>query len=163
MIERPIVFVDIDGPLVTFAEIRKKRRPAMPDPLCVARLNRATMGTGAVLVISSAWRRGRTTEEFQKLFCSWGIEAQVIGLTPCNNSVASVPRSIEIGTWLIENTDLTAEFAVIDDEEDARILSSALTGGVDRLVLCDPMTGLSDLDSVRIRMLLKGEKSCQRQ
>jgi len=104
-----IIFLDIDGVLTT-AEFLLSDCWQEFDPTCVAALNTLIAKTGAELVVSSAWREGRTVKHLQEILTSQGVEGTVIGKTPVAGK-----RGNEIKMWLHDN-EYDGEFIVIDDE-----------------------------------------------
>jgi hypothetical protein len=104
-----IIFLDIDGVLVT------NQSPNMrsPTPRCVKRLNELCSITGARLVVSSVWRMKGDLEYLNRLLSSWGVEAEVVGKTPCHMN----ERGDEIAAWLEGRADVES-FVIIDDDSD---------------------------------------------
>lgn len=157
--KRPILFLDIDGVLVTGAHVTRLGGDAEGaydfnlrchrfDPECVGRLNHVTEVTGAGIVLSSTWR-GRT--DWQNLLRAQGVLGEFIGETPWLHK----PRWMEIGSWLTWNP-ATDPWAVVDDDaDDTRQLG-------DRLVKTDFETGLQNEHAERLIALLKGDDDARK-
>lgn len=142
-----IIFLDIDGVLnhqlhyssPEFNESKKdvdKEKQKVDYELrqfngySIGLLNGLTDDTGAKIVISSSWRKGRTVGELRDLFEKVGISGQVIDKTPVLNFIGvedyhySVPRGCEIKAWLELNkgrlgSKITeVEYVIFDDDSD---------------------------------------------
>ncbi len=143
-----ILFLDFDGPLVTFAEIRKKRRPASVDQSCVANLNRIFEESNARVVVTSSWRINNSVEKLEKQLLDWGFLGNVLGVTPyCDGR-----RCIEICQYLLKfsllNEHERPEFVIVDDEDQD------LWPLKHRLIKVDPMKGLTEHDADRAIAIL---------
>jgi hypothetical protein len=128
---RAVVVLDFDGVLVIAPNHRNARQS------CVKALNRITGATGAVIVVSSAWRLSFELVELQGLLKTWEVKGEVVGTTPILNGLGwqpYIPREVEIRRWLIENP--TRHFVIIDDDPDAG------KGLRDRCILTDGDVGL---------------------
>jgi len=79
----------------------------------VARLNKIIAETGAVVVVSSEWRCGRSCSELQELLDSNGFEGKVVGKTGHGHDGE---RGRQIMAWLRETGNERAAYVVIDDE-----------------------------------------------
>ena len=94
-----IIFLDIDGVLVTQDCICQPGWPHKPDPRCVAALNRLLELSGALIVVSSSWRVGRTRIELCDLLNDWGIiPGHILDRTGHTNFEDK--RGDEIRAWL---------------------------------------------------------------
>lgn len=137
-----IIFLDIDGVLCTWDSLSLPRRTKSFARFCkssVAKLNEITDSTGAVIVLTSSWRR-RIPSASLALGCHIaleGVTAQIIGQTPRlqarvwkdadGHTHNGVPRGAEIQSWLDENDDVSIEsFVIIDDDSDMIHLSDRL-------------------------------------
>lgn len=128
--KKRIVFLDFDGVLVNHKSWHvRSNGHATGDPSCVEALNRITAKTGAEIVVSSTWRLGTPVAELRGILKSWGVEASVIGATPClirdirRNGVelaAAEPRGKEIQKWLDEHGQRweIESFVILDDDSD---------------------------------------------
>lgn len=110
-----IIFLDIDGVLVSYDNLllRDDNGDHLFRSNSVEALNMLVAYYEAKIVISSTWRNKRhlhNLEAFQKLFNQRGIEAEVIGTTPCLKGI----RGDEINAWLTENP--TKRYIILDDE-----------------------------------------------
>jgi hypothetical protein len=132
--------LDFDGVLIKFQGIRKKRRPAVVDPACVAALNSVTDRTGAKLVITSSWRIKTPLEKLVVCLRGWGVTGEVAGATPSFAENSPNRRGKEILHWLTyddANSDMQVQsFVILDDEANMGRLRA-------RLVQSDPMIGLT--------------------
>lgn len=143
-----IIFLDFDGPLVTRSSysvprVRGERVRAWPP--CVQALNRITDTTGAMIVVSSAWRYAGL-EQTKSWLSDWGVTGRVIGLTP----ILPGTRGSEIYQYLTEFEDIcdtAISFVILDDDTDMDHLISHL--------ICTPFgTGLTEeLADAAIKML----------
>lgn len=110
------------------------------DPDCVRRLNEITDRSGAKIVVSSSWRDDPRIVEVLR---GWGVEGEIIGITPRIESIirgASVlympTRGEEIAAWINrhweENGLFSADgrlldpFVILDDDSDMGELGFAL-------------------------------------
>lgn len=135
IITNPIIFLDIDGVLncELFFEKRKLNKVNYKDhfefekgQICterVALLNDLCKETGAVVVLSSSWRMGRTVEDMQKLLDVCGGTFKIIDKTPHTGYA----RGTEIKQWLEDNIKPETygcdyydfhKYVIIDDDSD---------------------------------------------
>jgi hypothetical protein len=145
---KPVVFLDIDGVLNSkqwYAHdaashdgisTERERWEHSIDPECVQRLNRILQQTGAVVIVSSSWRKTHALSEIVSILESRGFSGEVDGATSANGTLS---RTEEIAEWLAENRPPVAAYVVIDDE-----LTSALPA--ERVVSPSNQTGLTDKD-----------------
>lgn len=134
------LFLDIDGVLNHndwYIESRKnnpskytfaKHEHSHFDPNCVERLNKITTETGANIVVSSTWRKGKTLLQLQELLGDVGVTGEIIDTTPAlyyKNSTDNVQRGSEIHEWVRLNknlleteTHLYKDYVIIDDDSD---------------------------------------------
>ena len=106
-------------------------------PLLVDRLNRVTQQTGAVIVVHSSWRWGRSVEKLREILRSWGVTGSVCdkcpvpidykrtadGLWVGNEDWASFQRGIvstderciAIQRWLDEHPEVI-KYVIFDDD-----------------------------------------------
>lgn len=102
-----IVFLDFDGVIVHSGQ--KCYRDIDPD--CVSILKRFCDKHKAKIVVSSAWRIGKTVEELDFILHSYGLDKRtVIGKTDHDTT-----RGKEIVNWIKENK-YKGKYVVIDDE-----------------------------------------------
>ena len=135
-----VVFLDIDGVLNRLTDL-----PPLIDgrrdwernfhPPAVAALNDLLRVSGARIVVSSTWRLSRGFEELRELLASWGIEGEVVGVTPEFPLVEERPA--EIRAWL-RGAPRVTRYVAIDDMD--------MTGEVVQ-VLVDPLVGLTAEDA----------------
>jgi hypothetical protein len=105
-----ILFVDIDGVLVTREVVRERNKFYAP---AVAALNVFCAIPEARIVVSSAWRVGRSVEELDRLFGHNEVAVRVIGKT--RDDRFNDKRGEEILDW-IEANRYNGPYIVIDDE-----------------------------------------------
>jgi hypothetical protein len=141
-----IVFLDIDGVLNSerlAAENDEKHRARgehrcecysliyQMDRACVERLNRIVRETGALVVISSSWRKLMDLDEIKRVLASFGFAGEVIGETPdlVNDPTwlaknrwgrehhERIDRGHEIWEWITQHPEVT-HFVILDDCTD---------------------------------------------
>lgn len=165
----PTLFLDIDGVLNHERLYRAQHADKVPwpnpaqwiDHACVQRVNDLCARTGAVIVISSAWRcipiPGQPTigwEGAAAVLRECGLAAEVIGGTPVLDEMpAGSPLYVakgrwpEIAAWLREHP--TERWVVIDD-------GAVAVEPRGRLVKTDIAVGLTDADVERCVAILNG-------
>jgi DNA-binding LacI/PurR family transcriptional regulator len=128
---RQIIFLDIDGVLVTErTEHILIDRFAAFDADCVRELNRITAITRAQIVLSSSWRQGETIASMTEYMRSQGVNGNLIGFTKLHDDG---DRRREILEWLGQQSR-SVSFVILDDEyefeelEVRRVLTSMETG-----------------------------------
>jgi hypothetical protein len=114
-----IIFLDFDGVLVTPRTYRlQSAGQASPEPRCIAALNRITRATGARIVVTSAWRSGRTIRELARLLKAWGVEGKVFSKTARlvgdNRRWRGSDRQREIILWLLGRN--IESYVILDDD-----------------------------------------------
>lgn len=149
-----VIFLDIDGVLVNLAALKAGRAEdgdCRFDPVCVARLNRITDATGAVLVVSSTWRR--LHDDMARVLSRNSVSGRMIGQTPDlsrqrpSGIQVAVQRGDEIQAWLDDNQGVET-FIILDDDDDMGTLRR-------RLVRTLTIPGLSEVEVRRAIQLLK--------
>ena len=159
-----VLFLDIDGVLnsddfLTLAHaasglsVTKFRADPWRhlDPVLVARLNRVVATTGAVVILSSDWRkapRNPGVDGTQAALDRVGATFHLAGATPVlpGKTWRGACRGDECQAWLDAHPAVTA-WAAVDDRDDFGAWPS-------RLVQTDPMVGLTDADADRLIALL---------
>ena len=144
MAER-VLFLDIDGVLN-----RTGYRPEVSlglrswvEPDLARRANEVLQATGAVVVLSSDWRRGRDLAHLQGELAAAGLPCRLVGTTP----VLGRERWREIEAWLTAHAVPVSSVAIVDDGYDMGPLAA-------RFVRVSPLTGFDDDAAARIRTLL---------
>lgn len=127
-----VVFLDVDGVLISEQSMKKLGCADRPDPACVERLNRITDATGAKIVVSSTWR---FFSDIDAILWAWGITATVIGKTGRGKT-----RGAEINAWLRETEFQIDRWVILDDDSQL----GKLLGGA---VVTDWKMGLTDGDA----------------
>jgi hypothetical protein len=159
-----VVFLDIDGVLNSHEYVRsdrprsKERGGVMGiDPLAVSRLNRLLRATGAVVVVSSTWRKKRSRVELQGVLDARGFQGTVHGKTPDLSGRSpgatlylAPQRGEEIRHWLEHDGAEVEAFVVLDDDGDM----DAVRG---RFIQTEFETGLTDADVDRAIAMLNGD------
>lgn len=157
---RPVVFLDIDGVLCTAATLAQRARRGhaggiVADSACIANLNWILRETGAGIVLSSAWRFSGLLE-MRAIAALWGIESRIVDLIP--DLATKRPGGLwegrerwkEIERWLMDNpSDGTRMFVIIDDIKD-------MGPYADRHVCTDETVGLTPADADRAIRILRG-------
>lgn len=120
-----VIFLDIDGVLVTGETVNTLIHVTEDDPFCafargpVYQLNRIVRETGAEIVISSSWRcDGPRWLALMTHFRQQGVEKEPIGRTirlRPRRGESYVQRGKEIKVWL--SNDVT-EYVALDDDCD---------------------------------------------
>ena len=147
-----VIFLDIDGVLNhkdTFKQGHKFHGCFGIQPELAQKLNRITDATGAVLVLSSAWRKVRTWEENMEYFKQQGITGKFKGQTPvCDTLSGTSNRGEEIAEWLVFRSEWIDSFIVLDDIKVKRYQ--------DRQILTIEDVGLTDEDVEKAIKMLEG-------
>jgi len=136
-----VIFLDIDGVLIRLDSLLSDNVAA--SPRCVENLNRLTTETGAVIVVSSSWKKlgiGKVTRFLRE----WGVTGDIISVTPTDDSL---PRGQEIQQWLDNEADAEA-FVILDDYDDMADLS-------DYLIQTDEEEGLTRADVMKATSLIR--------
>lgn len=130
---RSIVFLDIDGVVnssdfyfrrLAAGNPRGNRTTDEIDPDAVERLNRLLSASGAVVVLSSSWRRLHSREEMQEILEARGFAGQIVDYTPdltrksqTGDIWISTQRGDEIAQWREDNRHV-GPYVVLDDDGD---------------------------------------------
>ena len=126
----PIVFLDIDGVLVTPGSAKRPMQPLHLPPYryhqfarhAVDALNKLTSRAGAAIVISSSWRTVYRQSIIQ-IMREQGVNGTVIDSTP----VIPGPRGLEIQAWMDTYPYYEGQpFVILDDEDDMEHLRPRL-------------------------------------
>lgn len=163
-----LLFLDIDGVLNSSDWVR--RRTVSPDPFAspselakflidpkaIARLNKVLERTGAMVVVSSAWRKGSSQAwmDTKEMLYSAGLKPwTIVGRTPnmdtkMGSLYVAPDRGDEIGKFLDEFRKPVEAFAAVDD---IAMLSKRVEG---HLVRTDISDGLLDEHVERLVGLL---------
>lgn len=98
------------------------------DPTRIEFLNQLIKDTDAKVVISSTWRKYYTVEQLQGFLEARGFKGEIIGVTPSlgikvhKNSkdayIPSMPRGVEIYSYLQDNQDDNMSYVILDDDSD---------------------------------------------
>lgn len=120
-----ILFLDVDGVLNSdeyynyIRPIRKNLKfpDTKIDPDAVNLLNYIVSKTGCEIVVSSAWRFGKSINALVSLFHEMGIEKDIFDMTKWDATTLTDvnPRGDEIQEWLDENKDIVTNYAILDD------------------------------------------------
>lgn len=88
-----------------------------PDEHAIKNINTIVKENNAKGVICSSWRKFRSLDELKDIFKKWGVEVDLIGITPTimrdNNS-----RGLEILNWIMDNHSEISGICIIDDEAE---------------------------------------------
>lgn len=141
-----IVFLDFDGVLNShwyMLEFPREWNSGMAvegqiDPESIELVNKIVEATGAVVVISSAWRLIRPVEQLTTMLKNKGFKGEVIGITP-DLAHLDKRRGDEIQEWIGTSPlkDQIESFVILDDNSDMVHLT-------DRLVLTGYTVGIEE-------------------
>lgn len=165
-----IVFLDVDGVLNSASS---GPNPHVFGQDNVAALNRIIERTGALIVVSSVWRLGKSSVRLQCILNEQGVKGTVIDRTSrlferikrpdaperpdglyvlLDWDTKSAQRGDEIQEWLSDYKALhpgeKVVFVILDDDSDMSHLR-------DRLVQTDEKTGLTNEDADKAILMLK--------
>jgi hypothetical protein len=152
-----IVFLDIDGVLNDHAWMDHAGSCDIKRE-CVLRLNRILRETGAVIVVSSAWRymvhgEAMTLQGFAYMMRTHGLlSGRIHGLTCTDELIAH--RGDQIAAWLAEH-DGVESYVVLDDD-DGFSVSRCQGRHAHPFVRTDGAIGLTDADADRAIAILTG-------
>lgn len=146
------IFLDFDGVLNDGASI-DEIMPARPRllPKQIELLNDLVRKARAAIVLTTAWRVGRTVYELREFLEKAGLKRvhRVIAVTP---DLPNGPRGREILKWRsFSPTRFELPFVILDDLEDMAELSPYL-------VRTDPDVGLTKQDVTLALSILKAQK-----
>lgn len=152
-----VIFLDFDGVLCNVESISagyKAREVPEQDPYgahadCVKALNRIIAETGAVIVVSSTWRKCRNPNStMRETLSRWGVKGDVVGCTPVlERGAFSVQRGTEIQQWIETVRTPVTSFVILDDDSDMGRLRH-------RLVQTRMPEGLTEADAERAIAIL---------
>ncbi len=118
-----LIFLDIDGVLNSQEFLHKNSKLDLePDakwwasaiePERMALLNALVAATGALVVVSSTWRYGKSVEDLQEILGLAGFFGHVVGKTPRADT-----RGQEIDLFLQSATQPIEAFVCLDDDTD---------------------------------------------
>ena len=113
---RPILFLDIDGVLVTQESTHINGAKRIFCKNAFGLLRQLAVKSACDIVISSTWRIGGSVAGFQATFEREGWpDAPVIGLTPV---CAGKSRGHEVALWLQLNKHFRTPYVILDDDTD---------------------------------------------
>ena len=139
-----VAFCDLDGVLVL------PTGHCQADPECVKQLNRVTQKTGAMLVLTSTWRR-QGFPAMRRQLREWGVAGVLYDLTKDlsetrNGLVVGVERGVEVKAWLDEHA--VSGYVILDDDKD-------FTGLEQHLVQTNSYVGLTKADADKAIEMLR--------
>jgi len=152
-----IIFLDFDGVLNSYSD-RPKVAPFVINghiglyPEKIDLLNKIIAETKASIVVSSAWRGGRSVNDLQIILADAGFKysQSVIGKTSTHyiGNFPQLARGLQISDWITNGKSLynikVDDFIVIDDE------SSGLTELGELFFQINGQTGLTLEDAEEI-------------
>lgn len=118
-----VIFLDIDGPIATrwsqmntLLEVPYGHSHVPFDRQAVRALNFIIESTGAVIVLSSAWRCIYPFIELKEMFMNGGIHGLLLGKTPESKPLSV--RGLEIQLYMsdLPFRDKIESFVIIDDD-----------------------------------------------
>lgn len=113
-----VIFLDIDGVMNTYYTAivtAPDTLAASLEPANVAVLNDLVRRTGAVIVVSSAWRQTHSLTELREGFAIAGCIMTIHDTTP---SLEGQSRGREIQAWIVAQPEPPARYVILDDEHD---------------------------------------------
>lgn len=114
-----LLFLDMDGVLVTSRSLKRYGKSRPFDPIAAASMQKVLAQTDAKFVVSSNWRFVyRTVEAFDEMLTNEGFaKGSVVSMTPdLGRGIDGIERGDEIMAWLERNP--VEVFAVVDDDND---------------------------------------------
>jgi hypothetical protein len=109
--KKHVIFLDIDGVLVSYADLKLIDEYGQQFvPSAVDALNKLIECLDSDVCISSSWRVGSSVEELQHIMDIRGVKCKIVGMTPHFGE-----RGLEILAWLEKHPEYE-KFLVIDDE-----------------------------------------------
>lgn len=155
-----ILFLDFDGVLNSWKWMQEDSARAEEegrgiyglDPSAVARVNKIIAATGAVVVVSSSWRYGRSIEQLKDILEERGFQGIVFDKTmdwskdEARGLYVAQERGDEIVSWLHGRPEIES-YVVLNDGSD-------FTAIQDRHIRTSMAKGLTDEQAeLAIRML----------
>lgn len=113
-----VIFLDIDGVMNTYYTAIVVTSEALADslePENVAVLSELVRRTGAVIVVSSAWRQTHSLAELRDGFAAAGCVMTIHDTTP---SLEGQSRGREIQAWIDAQPEPPTRYVILDDEHD---------------------------------------------
>ncbi|MCY1059430.1 HAD domain-containing protein [Nannocystis sp. SCPEA4] len=142
---RKVIFLDIDGVMNSLAgKAGQRGLSSWLDPVHVALLNDVVRATGAVVVVSSSWRRSMPLDALRLAFAEAGCVAEVVDVTP---DLDPGRRGREIAAWLAAQREPPTRYAILDDTFDMPELPG-------KLVKTSRVEGLTAREVPRLLALL---------
>lgn len=139
-----VIFLDIDGVMNNLSTLGDRERAPWLDPDNVAVLNQIVRATGAVVVLSSSWRRVMPLDELREAFVEAGCIAEIVDITP---ELHDGRRGREIAAWLAAQPDPPTRYVALDDHFDMPELPG-------KLVKTSWLEGLTARELPRVLALL---------
>lgn len=120
--DKPVLFLDIDGVLISAEFIQQGGTSDTFDPQAVAELRRVVDETGCVIVLSSSWRLGHSLADMRGRLIAAGMRhpCPLIDATPdlWEKDVEHSPcRGEEVKAW-IETRGFEGPYVCVDDDTD---------------------------------------------
>ena len=109
-----IILLDLDGVILPIPANGHFEPELKLSTDAVNNLNLLVQITNAHIVVTSAWRVGRTVEQLTTLLRSWGVKWGVFGKT--RDSRGEENRGALISDWLANSREVIDAFVVIDDD-----------------------------------------------
>ena len=143
-----IILLDLDGVILPIPANGHFEPELKPSVEAVNNLNLLVQITNAHIVVTSAWRVGRTVEQLTTLLRGWGVKWGVFGKT--RDSRGEENRGALISDWLANSREVIDAFVVIDDDRTDLELFA------DKMVSPKPDVGLQFHDvQEAVRILVK--------
>lgn len=115
------IFLDIDEVLTSKRSVEKRSKTHKlitrhsPDMMHIKHLNRITKRTGAIIIISSTWRKQCNFRCLASLLLASGVKGDIVDTTPI---IPGASRGQEIQSWLTDTNLHIDNFIILDDSSD---------------------------------------------
>ena len=119
--KKKVIFLDIDGVLNSrkYDQQRKTIKDGNIDETRLVLLSQLVKDTGAVIVLSSTWRKGWDKQSSlcspSALYINETLAKYGIGVYDKTPVISATNRDVEIKAWLEAHKDEVGEFVILDD------------------------------------------------
>lgn len=142
-----VIFLDFDG-VINNVELWGTTKFL---PKALRSIERIVESTGAIVVASTAWRRGHSVQELNGFVKDNGGKFEIVDKTP---AFYRQIRGVEIQAWL-EDHPGAESFVILDDMDECQFV-----GLEKNLVRTDDTVGLTSKNADRAIEILGPTKSC---
>ena len=116
---QPIIFLDLDGVLLTYQDCGIYSMPGFRwNYNCVEKFNEFVKEINPIIVISSNWRLHYSKQKLQQIFITNGVKCEISAFTKklSRGSLYNpITRGLEIYTWLEDHGVEGQSWCAIDD------------------------------------------------